>query len=187
MDDVGEKAQQKFNQHYLELLETSSKQFISKTWSQNAIFIFRREKANILEMFRNVLVEGGDKKETESCIDVANSTKVLYFLSKVLRPPSECVELYERCCHIAEASNDTRRLADSLASRGFLGLLKAARRGVSSDTFELFQRAYEIQKNLPKELQYCETHAHTISKLGLCYALQVKIRVEFFFFCRKCL
>ena len=187
MDDVGKKAQHKFNQHYLELLETSSKQFISKTWSRNAIFIFRREKANILEMFRNVLVEGGDKKETASCIDVANSTKVLYFLAKVLRPPSECLRLYERCCHIAEASNDTRRLADSLASRGFLGLLKAARRGVSSDTFELFQRAYEIQKNLPKELQYCETHAHTISKLGLCYALQVKIRVEFFFFCRKCL
>ena len=187
MDDVGKKAQHKFNQHYLELLETSSKQFISKRWSRNAIFIFRREKANILEMFRNVLVEGGDKKEIESCIDVANSTKVLYFLSKVLRPPSECLRLYERCCHIAEASNDTRRLADSLASRGFLGLLKKVCRGVSPDTFELFQRAYEIRKNLPKELQYCETHARTISNLGLCYALQVKRRIEFFFFRRKCL
>ena len=178
MDVVGEKAQHKFNQHYLELLETSSKQFINKKWSQNAIFTFRTEKANILEMFKNFLQNGGDKKEAESCIDVANSTKVLDFLAKVFSPPSECVELYERCCHIAEASNDTRRLADSLTALGFLRLCKEAHRGVSHDTVEMFQRAYEIRKNLPQDLQYCETHAHTISKLGLCYALQVKLQIE---------
>ena len=178
MDDVGKKAQHTFNQHYLELLETSSKQFINKKWSQNAILTFRTEKANILEMFKNFLQKGGDKKEAESCIDVANSTKVLDFLAKVLSPPSECVELYERCCHIAEASNDTRRLADSLTALGFLRLCKEAHRGVSPDTVEMFQRAYEIRKNLPKDLQYCETHAHTISKLGLCYALQVKLQIE---------
>ena len=184
MDDVGKKAQHKFNQHYLELLETSSEQFFSKKWSRNAIFTFRREKANILEMFRNVLLKGGDKKEIESCIDVANSTKVLYFLSNVLCPLSECVILYERCYHIAEASNDTRRLADSLSAVGFLRLYQ---RRVRETTFEMFQRAYEIQKNLPKEVQHCETHARTISYLGLCYAVQVKIRIEFFFFRRKCL
>ena len=184
MDDVGKKAQHKFNQHYLELLETSSEQFLSKKWSRNAILTFRREKANILEMFRNVLLEGGDKKEIESCIDVANSSKVLYFLSAVLCPHSECAILYERFYHIAKASNDTRRLADSLSAVGFLRLYK---RGVRDTTFEMFQRAYEIQKNLPKEVQHCETHARTISYLGLCYALQVKIRIEFFFFRRKCL
>ena len=178
MDDVGKKAQHKFNQHYLELLETSSKQFISKEWSQNAIFTFRTEKANILEMFNNFLQEGGDKKETESCIDFANSTKVLDFLAKVLSPPAECLELYKRCYHIAKASSDTRRLADSLTAVGFLRLCKEAHRGVSHDTVEMFQRAYEIRQNLPKELQHCETHAHTISKLGLCYALQVKLRIE---------
>ena len=182
MDDVGKKAEHKFNQHFLELLETLSKQFIIKEWSQNAISTFRREKGNILEMFNNFLQEGGDKKETESCIDVANSTKVLDFLARGLYPPSEFVQLYRRCYHIAEASNDMRRLADCLTSLGFLGLYKEAHRGVSQDTFEKFQRAYEIRKNLPKELQYCETHAHTISKLGLCYALQVKIRIEFSFF-----
>ena len=178
MDVVGEKAQYKFNQHYLELLETSSKQFISKKWSRNAIFTFRTEKANILEMFNNFLQEGGDKKETESCIDFANSTKVLDFLAKVLSPPSECVELYERCCHIAEASSDKRRLADSLTALGFLLLSKEAHGGVSDDTLKKFQRAYEIPQNLPKEQQHCETHAHTMSKLGLCYALQVKLRIE---------
>ena len=178
MDVVGEKAQHKFNQHYLELLETSSKQFINKRWSQNAIFTFRTERANILEMFKNFLQEGGDKKEAESCIDIANSTTVLDFLAKVLSPPSECVELYQRCCHIAEASNDTRRLADSLTALGFLRLCKEAHRGVSHDTVEMFQRAYEIWQNLPKELQHCETHAHTISKLGLCYALQVKLQIK---------
>ena len=187
MDDVGKQAQHKFNLHYLELLETFSKQFISKKRSQNAIFTFRREKGNILEMFKNFLQGGGDKKETALCIDVANSSIVLDFLARVLHPPCECVKLYERCYHIAEASNDKRRLADSLSALGFLGLYQEAHLGVSDDTFEMFQRAYEIRKNLPKELQYCETHAHTISKLGLCYALQVKIRVEFFFFCRKCL
>ena len=178
MDVVGEKAQHKFNQHYLELLETSSKQFISKKWSQNAIFTFRTEKANILEMFNNFLQEGGDKKETESCIDFANSTRVLDFLAKVLSPPSECVKLYERCCHIAKASSDTRRLADSLTAVGFLRLCKEAHRGVSHGALENLQRAYEIRQNLPKELQHCETHAHTISKLGLCYALQVKLQIK---------
>ena len=178
MDDVGNDAEHKFNQRYLELLETSSKQFINKKWSQNAIFTFRTEKANILEMFKNFLQEGGDKKEAESCIDVANSTKVLDFLAKVLSPPSECVELYERCCHIAEASNDKRRLADSLTALGFLRLCKEAHQEVSDDTFKKFQRAYEIGQKLPKKQQRCETHAHTISKLGLCYALQVKLRIE---------
>ena len=187
MDHVGKKAQHKFNQHYLELLETSSKRFISKWWSQNAILTFRTEKANILEMFKNFLQGGGDKEETEFCINVANSTRVLDFLARVLHPPSECVKLYERCYHIAEASNDKRRLADSLSALGFLGLYQEAHLGVSDDTFEMFQRAYEIRKNLPKELQYCETHARTISNLGLCYALQVKRRIEFFFFRRKCL
>ena len=174
MDDVGNDAEHKFNQHYLELLETSSKQFVSKEWSQNAISTFRTEKANILEVFKNFLQEGGDKKEAESCIDVANSTKVLDFLAKVLSPPSECVELYERCCHIAEASNDTRRLADSLTALGFLLLCKEAHRRVSPDTVEKFQRAYEIRQKFPKEQQHCETYTLTISKLGLCYALQVK-------------
>ena len=116
MDDIGKKAQHKFNQHYLELLESSSKQYISKGRFQNAISNFRREKANILEMFRNFLWEGGDNKETKSCIDVANSTVVLHFLLKVLSPPAECVRLYERCYHIAVASNDTRRIADSLTA-----------------------------------------------------------------------
>ena len=182
MDDVGKKAQRKFNQHYLELLETTSKQCISKEWWQNAIFTFRTEKANILEMLKNVLQEGGDKKETESCIDVANSIEVLDFLARVLRPLSECVKLYQRCYHIAKASNDKRRLADSLTALGFLGLYQEAHQGVSHDTFEMFQQAYLIWKNLPKELQYCEMHACAISNLGLCYALQVKIRIEFFSF-----
>ena len=190
MDVVGEKAQHKFNQHYLELLETLSKQFISKKWSQNAIFTFSTEKANILEMFNNLLLEGGDKKEAESCIDVVNSTKVLDFLARVLYPPSECVKLFDSCYHIAQASSDMRRIADCLTSLGFLFLYKEAHRGVSSGTVKNFQQAYEIRKNLPKELQYCETHAHTISKLGLCYALQVKIRINRISFfrckCGKC-
>ena len=186
MDVVGEKAQHKFNQHYLELLETLSKQFISKEWSQNAISTFGREKGNILEMFKNFLLEGGVKKETESCIDVANSTEVLEFLARVLYPPSECVKLYEDCCHIAKVSNDMRRLADCLTSLGFLGLFKEAHRGVSPDTLKKFQQACEIRKNLPKEQQHCETHAHTISKLGLCYALQVKKKNKISFFRCKC-
>ena len=179
MDVVSEKAQHKFNQHYLELLETSSKQFISKERWQNAIFTFRKKKANILEMFKNFLQGKSEQKDTEFCIDVANSTVVLDFLAKVLSPPSECVKLYEDCYHIAEASNDMRRIADSLTSLGFLGLYKEANQGVSHDTLEKFQRAYKIRKNLPKELQHCETHARTISKRGLCYALQVKIQIEF--------
>ena len=186
MDDVGKTAENKFNQHYLELLETLSKQFISKEWSQNAISTFRREKRNILEMFNNFLWEEGVKKETESFIDVANSTKVLDFLARALYPPFEFEQLYKRCYLIAEASNDMRRLADCLTSLGFLDLFKEAHRGVSQDTLEKFQRAYEIRKNLPKEQQHCETHAHAISKLGLCYALQVTKKNRISFFSCKC-
>ena len=186
MDDVGKTAEHKFNQHYLELLETLSKQFISKEWSQNAISTFRREKRNILEMFNNFLWEEGVKKETESFIDVANSTKVLDFLARALYPPFEFEQLYRRCYLIAEASNNMRRLADCLTSLGFLDLFKEAHRGVSQDTLEKFQRAYEIRKNLPKEQQHCETHAHAISKLGLCYALQVTKKNRISFFSCKC-
>ena len=178
MDDVGKEAQKKFNQHYVALLESLSKQFITKQKSKEAISTFRAEKANILEMFKNFLHSEIDQEDTEFCIDAANSTMVLDFLAKVLSPPFKCVKLYEDCYHIAKASNDMRRLADCLTSLGFLGLYKEAHRGVSQDTLEKFQRAYEIRKNLPKELQHCETHAHTISKLGLCYALQVKLHIE---------
>ena len=177
MDDVGKEAQKKFNQHYVALLESLSKQFITKQKSKEAISTFREETANILEMFKNFLHSEIDQEDTEFCIDVANSTMVLDFLAKVLSPPLKCVKLYEDCYHIAKASNDMRRRADCLTSLGFLGLYKEAHRGVSQDTLEKFQRAYEIRQNLPKELQHCETHAHTISKLGLCYALLVKIRI----------
>ena len=178
MDDIGKEAQKRFNQHYVTLLESLSKQFITKQKSKEAISTFRAEKANILQMFENFLQGEVDQEDTEFCIDVANSTAVLDFLAKVLSPPSECVKLYKDCYHIAEASNDMRRHADCQTSLGFLGLYKEAHRGVSQDTLEKFQRAYEIRKNLPKELQHCETHAHTISKLGLCYALQVKLHIE---------
>ena len=178
MDDVGKEAQKKFNQHYVALLESLSKQFITKQKSKEAISTFRAEKANILETFKNFLQEEVDQEDTEFCVDVAKSTAVLDFLAKVLSPPSDCVKLYEDCYHIAEASNDKRRLADCLTSLGFLGLYKEAHRGVSQDTLEKFQQAYEIRQKLPKEQQHCETHAQTISKLGLCYALQVKIRIE---------
>ena len=177
MDDVGKEAQKKFNQHYVALLESLSNQFITKQKSKEAISTFREETANILEMFKNFLHSEIDQEDTEFCIDVANSTMVLDFLAKVLSPPLKCVKLYEDCYHIAKASNDMRRRADCLTSLGFLGLYKEAHRGVSQDTLEKFQRAYEIRQNLPKELQHCETHAHTISKLGLCYALLVKIRI----------
>ena len=177
MDDIGKEAQKNFNQHYVTLLESLSKQFITKQQSKEAISTFRAEKANILEMFKNFLQGEIDQEDTGFCIDVANSTVVLDFLAKVLSPPSECVKLYDSCYHIAEASNDMRRLADCLTSLGFLYLYKEAHQRVSHDTLEKFQRAYEIRQNLPKELQHCETHAHTISKLGLCYALLVKIRI----------
>ena len=174
MDGIGKEAQKRFNQHYVTVLESLSKQFITKQKWKEAISTFRAEKANILEMFKNFLRGEVDQEDTEFCIDVANSTAVLGFLAKVLSPLSECVKLYEDCYHIAEASNDMRRRADCLTSLGFLGLYKEGLRGFSQDTLETFQRAYEIRQKLPKEQQHCETHAHTISKLGLRYALQVK-------------
>ena len=182
MDDVGKEAQDKFNQHYLELFKTLSEQFISKKWSQNAISTFRREKGNILEMFKNLLQRGGDDEETKSFIDFANSSIVLDFLARVLHPPCECVKLYERCYLIAKASNNRRGLAESLSSLGFLGLYQEGHQGVSHGTLEKLQRAYAMRWS-----RYDETYTRTISNLGLCYALQVKIRIEFFFFRRKCL
>ncbi|CAH3022852.1 unnamed protein product [Porites evermanni] len=174
MDDVGKEAQDKFNQHYLELFKTLSEQFIRKKWSQNAISTFRREKGNILEMFKNFLQRGGDNKETESCIDFANSSIVLDFLASILHPPCECVKLYERCYHIAEASNDNRRLADSLSSLGFLGLYQEGHQGFSYDTLEKLHLAYAMRTNL-----YGEACARTISNLGLCYTLQGEVERGF--------
>ena len=172
LEDVGNAAQQKFNHHFLGLLKRLSKQFISKD-SMEAISLFRKDKANIMEALTNCLQDQSSTDERTFGIDVANSTEVLDFLAKVLSPPSECTKLYQLCCDITEVSGDKRRLADSLTSLGFRRLCDVAHRKGDQRTFKMFQRAYDIRMGLPEEQQKRETHTINICKLGLCYSLQV--------------
>ena len=173
MEDVGEEAQHKFNHHYLELLRRLSKKFISKDSALDAISAFRNEKANIMEASTNCLQEKSSPDEKEFGIDVANSTEVLDFLAKVLSPPAECTKLYQKCHDLARNSGDQKRLTESLNSLGFRRLCDVAHRKGDRGTLEIFQQAYNIRMTLPEEQQKCETHAHIICKLGLCYSLQV--------------
>ena len=64
-----------------------------------------------------------------------------------------------------------RCLCDVAHSKGALG--------GSRVTLEVFEEAHNIRETLPAEDQNCQTHAHTISKLGLCHVLQVKVSFVF--------
>ena len=179
MVEVGCNAQSKFNEHYLDLLKSLSKTFITKNSARDAIETLRDQKVNIIEALKNCFKDANDADQPGQAIDVVNSTEVLDFLAKVLSPPKECADLYRKCCDIAKTSDDKRRHAESLNSLGFRRLCDV---GHSKDepegirvTLEMFQEAHDIRKTLPEEDQKCQTHAHTISKLGLCHVLQVTV------------
>ena len=171
LEDVGRAAEHKFNHHYLELLRSLHRQFISKGSSSSSIISFRRNKPNIMEALRNCLKDTSETKEKEFAIDVAN--EVVDFLAKILSPPMECTELYQKCCQITRDSGDLKRLADSLNSCGFRRLDDVAHGKDDQTTLQMFQEAYKIRKTLPEDVQKCEKHAHTTTKLGLCVLLQV--------------
>jgi len=182
MVDVGNDAQRKFNLHYLKLLESLSKKFITKDSALVAIQTLRDQKVNIIEALKNCFEHANDTDQKGLAIDVVNSTEMLDFLAKVLTPPKECADLYRKCCEIARASGDKRRQAESLNSLGFRRLCDVGHCDPegSEATLELFQEAHDIRKTLPEKDQKCQTHAHTISKLGLCHVLQVTF--SFFYF-----
>ena len=181
---VGCNAQRKFNLHYLELLKSLSKTFITKNSAVVAIQKLRDQKVNIIEALKNCFEDASDTDQTELAIDVVNSTEVLDFLAKVLSPPKECAELYRKCCDIAKISGDKRRRAESLNSLGFRRLCDVAHSKDAPEgsrvTLEVFEEAHNIRETLPAEDQNCQTHAHTISKLGLCHVLQVRVSFVFF-------
>ncbi|XP_068693145.1 uncharacterized protein [Montipora foliosa] len=174
MEKVGKAAQDKFNRHYIEMLKTWSKQFITKDLAMQAISSFKKDKVNIMDALWNCLQESSSADEKEFVVDVVNSTEVLDFLSKVISPPNECSRLYQRCHDVARTSGDNKRLADSLNALGFRHLCDVAHRKVDKDnqSFKMFKQAYDLRMKLPKERQNCEAHALTMCKLGLCYSLQ---------------
>ena len=176
-------AQSKFNLHYLELLESLSKTFITKNSALVAIQTLRDQKVNIIEALKNCFEDANDTDQQGHAIDVVNSNEVLDFLAKVLSPPKECADLYRKCCDIAKTSDDKRRHAESLNSLGFRRLCDVAHSKEEPEdirvTLQLFQEAHNIRKTLPEESQKCQTHAHTMSKLGLCHVLQVTVFLLF--------
>ena len=186
MIDVGCNAQRKFNLHYLELLKRLSTTFITKNSASTAIQTFREEKVNIIEALKNCFEDANDTDQKGLAIDVVNSTEVLDFLAKVLSPPKECAELYRKCCDIAKTSGNKRRYAESLNSLGFRCLCDGAHSRDAPErsrvTLEVFQEAHNIRETFPEEDQKCQTHAHTISRLGLCHVLQVAVSFFLLFF-----
>ena len=182
LGDVGRAAEHDFNRHYLEILKSLHKRFVSKDSSSEAILRFRKEKANIMEALDNCLRDTRELKEKAFAVDVAN--EVVDFLAKVLSPPKECAKLYQKCCEFARNTQDEKRLADSLNSSGFRCLDDAAHRQGHDATraCEMFQEAYNIRKGLPEKMQKCETHAHVTTKLGLCVLLQVSLTGRLHYF-----
>ena len=187
MVDVGCNAQSKFNGHYLELLKSLSKTFITKDSAKGAIEALRDQKVNIIEALKNCFEDANNTNQQGLAIDVVNSTEVLDFLAKVLSPPKECAELYRKCCDIAKTSHDKRRHAESLNSLGFRRLCDVAHSKDEPEgsrvTLQLFQEAHNIRETLPEKDHKCQTHAHTISKLGLCHVLQVIVSFVCLFVC----
>ena len=178
MADLLRTTQCEFNHHYLDLLKVLSKEFISKNSALVAIDKFRQQKANIMEALKNCLEDSSDLDDKHFVLDVVNSTEVLDFVAKVLTPPKECTVLYQKCCDIAEASGDKKRHAESLNSLGFRRLCDVSHSKDSPEenkvTLAKFKEAYEMRRTLSEEEQESQTHAHTASKLGVCFVLQVR-------------
>ena len=99
-------------------------------------------------------------------------------MAKVLIPPKECTALYQKCCDIAEATGDKKRHAESFNSLGFRLLCDVSHSKDSPEEnlaiLAKFQETYEMRRTLPEEEQKSQTHAHTASKLGVCFVLQVR-------------
>ena len=178
MGDLWRATQCKFNHNYLGLLRVLSKEFISKDSALVAIHKFGQQKANIMEALKNCLEDSSDLDDKHFVLDVVNGTEVLDFVAKVLTPPKECTALYQKCCDIAKASGDKKRHAESLNSLGFRRLCDVAHSRDSPEenqvTLAMFQEAYDMRRTLPEEEQKSQTHAHTASKLGVCFVLQVR-------------
>ncbi|RMX53559.1 hypothetical protein pdam_00004411 [Pocillopora damicornis] len=176
MGDLWRTTQRKFNHHYLDQLRVLSEEFISKDSALDAIRKFRQQKANIMEALKNCLEDSSDLDDKYFVLDVVNGTEVLDFVAKVLTPPKECTMLYQKCCDIAKASGDKKRHAESLNSLGFRRLCDVAHSRDSPEenqvTLAMFQEAYDMRRTLPEEEQKSQTHAHTASKLGVCFVLQ---------------
>ena len=179
MEDVGKSAQGKFNRYYIEKLKTWSKNFITKDSAMSAISSFKECKENLMDALWNCLEKKSSADDKTLAVDVTNSTEVIDFLAKVLSPPAKCLEFYEKCHAIARASGDQRRLADSLSALGFLHLCNVAHLTTNGQSLDEFKEAKRIRETLPEEQQNCHAHALTLSKLGLCYALQVRtLRIQ---------
>ena len=178
MGDLWRTTQRKFNHHYLDQLRILSEEFISKDSALDAIRKFRQQKANIMEALKNCLEDSSDLDDKCFVVDVVNGTEVLDFVVKVLTPPKECTMLYQKCCDIAKASGDKKRHAESLNSLGFRRLCDVSHSKDSPEenqvTLAMFQEAYDMRRTLPEEEQKSQTHAHTASKLGVCFVLQVR-------------
>ncbi|CAH3038737.1 unnamed protein product [Pocillopora meandrina] len=176
--DLWRTTQRKFNRHYLGQLKVLSEDFISKNSALIAIHKFRQQKANIMEALKNCIEDSSDLDDKHFVLDVVNGTEVLDFVAKVLTPPKECTVLYQKCCDIAEASGDKKRHAESLNSLGFRRLCDVSHSKDSPEenqvTLAKFQEAYDMRRALPEEEQKSQTHAHTASKLGVCFVLQGK-------------
>ena len=178
MGDLWRATQRKFNHHYLDQLRVLGKDFISKDSALVAIRKFRLRKANVMEALKNCLEDSSDLDDKNFVLDVVNSTEVLDFVAKVLTPPKECTVLYQKCCDIAEASGDKKRHAESLNSLGFRRLCDVSHSKDSPEEnpaiLAKFQEAYEMCKTLPEEGKKSQTYANTVSKLGVCFVLQVR-------------
>ena len=178
MADLLRTTQCEFNHHYLDLLRVLSKEFISKNSALVAIDKFRQQKANIMEALKNCLEDSSDLDDKYFVLDVVNGTEVLDFVAKVLTPPKECTALYQKCCNIAKASGDKKRHAESLNSLGFRRLCDVSHSKDSPEenkvTLAKFKEAYEMRSTLSEEEQKSQTHAHTASKLGVCFVLRVR-------------
>ena len=173
MEEVGKSAQDKFNRHFIEKLKKFSKDFVTKNSASVAISSFRENKANIMEALSNYLDEKSSAEEMMFGVDVAISTEVLDFLSKVLTPPAECLKFYDKCYGIARDSGDQRRIAGSLIALGFRHLCDVAHLRPNQHSLDKFKEAKEIFDKLSREQQNCQAHALILCKLGLCFCLQV--------------
>lgn len=181
MGDVGRAAEHDFNHHYLEILRSLHKRFVSKDSSSEAFLRLRKLKRRQTSWKRWITVFVTQASTRKKHAHLPSTLLIGFlsksFLAKVLSPPKGCVKLYQKCCELARNTQDEKKLADSLNSSGFCCLDDAphCQGHDATRACEMFQEAYNIRKGLPEKMQKCETHGHVTTKLGLCVLLQVSL------------
>ena len=175
-EEEARNSQQKFNSHYVNMLDETQKQFKMLNSSNLAIKKFYANKLNIFQALYNCLKQEKPEETKGRCVFICITATD--FLAKVITS-DEFHKLYSHCSETAQKIKDRQMYSALLTSLGFRHIIDSAHLKLNTKALETLQQAYNIQVNELSDEQLCnEEHAHCKSKLGLCFVMTGGEKVE---------